>query len=85
VLPDGFFYASEMIAVAFMGAAAVSMLRTRAFPVWYAIVTAIIAIALAVAPIGWAALIFAIPIWTLVTSVWLFVTKEPAPKPALSV
>jgi hypothetical protein len=80
VLPDGFFHASEMIAVAFMGAAAVSMLRTRAFPVWYAI----IAIAL-VAPIGWAALIFAIPIWTLVTSVWLFVTKEPAPKPALSV
>jgi len=41
------------------------------------IVTAIIAIGLAVAPIGWAPLIFAVPIWTLVTSVWLFATKEP--------
>lgn len=84
VLPDGFFYASEMIAVAFMGAAAVSILRTRAFPVWYGIVTAIIAIALAVAPIGWAALLFAIPIWTLVTSVWLFATKEPEGQPAVA-
>jgi hypothetical protein len=84
VLPDGFFYASEMIAVAFMAAAAISMLRTRAFPVWYAIVTAIIAIALAVAPIGWAALIFAVPIWTLVTSVWLFTKKEPAAQAAVA-
>jgi hypothetical protein len=86
VLTDGFFYASEMIAVAFMGAAALSILRTRAFPAWYGIVTAIIAIALAVAPIGWAALIFAVPIWTLVTSVWLFATKEPeAAQPAVAV
>ena len=84
VLPDGFFYASEMIAVAFMAAAALSMLRTRAFPAWYGVVTAIIALALAVAPIGWAALIFAIPIWTLVTSVWLFVgqARRPAAAPA---
>src|SRR4029453_10294944 len=73
VLPNGFFYASELIAVAFTGAAAVSILRTRTFPVWYGIVTAIIAVGLAVPPIGWAALLFAIPIWTLVTSVWLFV------------
>lgn len=86
VLTDGFFYASEMIAVAFMGAAAVSILRTRAFPTWYGVVTAIIAIALAVAPIGCAALIFAVPIWTLVTSVWLFASKEPeAAQPAVAV
>jgi hypothetical protein len=84
VLPDGFFYASEMIAVAFMGAAAVSFLRTRAFPGWYGAVTAIIAVALAVAPIGWAALIFAVPIWTLVTSVWLFAKKGAAPQPAVA-
>jgi hypothetical protein len=81
VLPNGFFYASELIAVAFIGAAAVSILRTRAFPMWYGIVTAIIAVALAVPPIGWAALLFAIPIWTLVTSVWLFATKESRPEP----
>ena len=37
-------------------------------------------------PIGWAALIFAVPIWTLVTSVWLFASKEPeAAQPAVAV
>ena len=77
VLPGGFFYAAEMIAVACFGAAAVSMLRTRAFPIWFGIVTGIVALALAVSPIGWAAMIFGIPIWTLVTSVWLFVGKQP--------
>jgi hypothetical protein len=85
VLPDGFFYASEMIAVAFMGAAAISMLRTRAFPRWYGLVTGLIAVVLIIAPIGWAALLFGIPIWTLVTSVWLFAAREvqqPTPAPA---
>ncbi|HZT44889.1 MAG TPA: hypothetical protein VFA24_01815 [Gaiellaceae bacterium] len=76
VLPDGFFFASEMIAVAFMGAAAVSILRTRIFPVWYGAVTGLVAIVLIIAPIGWAALLFGIPIWTLVTSVWLF-ARQP--------
>ena len=75
VLSDGFFFAAEMIAVAFMGAAAVSILRTRAFPLWYGLVTGLIAIVLIIAPIGWAALIFGIPIWTLVTSVWLFLRQ----------
>jgi hypothetical protein len=77
VLPSGFFYASEMIAVACLGAAALSMLRSRAFPVWFGIVTGLVALVLAIAPIGWAAFIFGIPVWTLVTSVWLFVGKQP--------
>jgi hypothetical protein len=85
VMTDGLFYAAEMVAVAFMAAAAISILRTRAFPAWYGIVTGIIAVALAVAPIGWAALIFAVPIWTLVTSVWLFAKKEAVAEPAVAV
>ena len=84
ILSDGFFFAAEMVAVAFVGAAAVSMLRTRAFPLWYGIVTGIIAVVLIIAPIGWAAMIFGIPIWTLVTSVWLFAgqARQPAAAPA---
>lgn len=82
VLPNGFFYASEMIAVACLGAAALSMLRSRAFPVWFGIVTGIVAVVLAIAPVGWAAFIFGIPIWTLVTSIWLFVGKGPQPAAA---
>jgi hypothetical protein len=72
VMSDGLFFAAEMVAVAFLGAAAISILRTRAFPVWFGIVTGIVAVVLIIAPIGWAAMIFGIPIWTLVTSVWLF-------------
>jgi hypothetical protein len=82
VLTDGFFYASELIAIAFAGAAAVSILRSRAFPAWFGVVTGIVAIALIVAPIGWAALLFAIPIWTLVTSIWLFAGRAPQPAAA---
>jgi hypothetical protein len=78
VLSDGFFFASEMIAVAFVGAAAVSILRTQVFPAWYGVVTGIVAVVLIIAPIGWAALIFGIPIWTLVTSVWLFARQPRA-------
>ena len=83
VAGDGFFLVAEFIGVAFMGAAAVAILRGRAFPAWFGWVTAVIAVALIVGPIGWAALIFALPLWTLVVSIWLFVrqpTGEPVPR-----
>lgn len=85
VLGDGFFIAAEFVAVAFLGAAAVSMLRSRALPTWYGVVTAILAIALIVGPIGWAVLLFGIPVWTLVTSVWLFAgdRRTPVPQPPM--
>jgi hypothetical protein len=72
VLGDGFFVVAEFIGVAFMGAAAVAMLRGRTFPAWFGWLTALIALVLIIGPIGWAALIFAVPIWTLVVSIWLF-------------
>jgi hypothetical protein len=79
VVGDGFFVVAEYLAVAFMGAAAVAILRGRAFPAWFGWVTGVIAVALIVPWIGWAALIFAVPLWTIVVSVWLFV-KQPAPE-----
>lgn len=79
VLGDGFFVAAEFVAIAFLGAAAVSILRSRVFPAWFGWLTAVLAIVLVIGPIGWAALLFGIPIWTLVTSLWLFAGKtEPA-------
>jgi hypothetical protein len=76
VLGDGFFLVAEFLAVAFMGAAALAILRGRAFPAWFGWVTALIAVVLIVGPIGWAALILGVPLWTIVVSVWLFVTQE---------
>jgi hypothetical protein len=76
---DGFFIVAEYLGVAFMGAAALAILRGRVLPAWFGWVTGLIAIALIIPWIGWAGLIFAIPLWTLVTSIWLFV-KRPAPE-----
>lgn len=84
VVGDGFFLVTEFIAVAFMGAAAVAILRGRVFPAWFGWLTGLIAIVLIVGPIGWAALVFGLPIWTLVVSIWLFVRQpaaEAAPAP----
>jgi MFS family permease len=76
VLSDGFFVIAEFIAVAFAGAAAVAILRGKSFPAWFGWITALLAIVLIVGPIGWAGLIFGIPLWTLITSIWLFIRGE---------
>lgn len=73
VLSDGFFVVAEFIAVAFAGAAALALIRGKSSPSWFGWVTALLAIVLIIGPIGWAALIFGVPVWTLGTSIWLFV------------
>ncbi len=73
VLSDGFFVIAEFIAVGFVGAAAVAILRGKSFPAWFGWVTALLAVVLIVGPIGWAGLIFGVPLWTLIVSIWLFV------------
>jgi hypothetical protein len=55
----------------FLGCAVVA-LRTRVLPKWWAIVAIVIAVVLVIGPIGWAALIFAMPLWLLGTSWLLF-------------
>jgi hypothetical protein len=73
VLSDGFFVAAEFLAVGFAGAAAVALIRGKNSPSWFGWITALLAIVLMVGPIGWAGLIFGIPLWTLGASIWLFV------------
>jgi hypothetical protein len=75
---DGFFGGLEMGLLAFMLATAVVVLRTRAFPVWHGAITLLIAIWLAIFLIGWIAMIFAFPLWLILTSVLLFL-RAPAP------
>lgn len=73
VLSDGFFVIAEFIAVGFVGAAAVALIRGKGSPSWFGWLTALLAIVLMVGPIGWAGLIFGIPLWTLGASIWLFI------------
>ena len=80
VLGDGFFVISEFIAVAFLGATAAAILRGRAFPAWFGWLTALLAVILIIGPIGWAVMIFGIPIWTLIVSIWLFAMNNRMPQ-----
>ena len=76
---DGFFVAAEYSAVLMLVATAIAILRWRMLPVWLAGLSLLIAVVLLVPPIGWAALIFGIPLWTLIVSVLLYLrgSREP--------
>jgi hypothetical protein len=63
---------------------AIAILRTRLLPVWWAWISLVIAVVLLIPPIGWAAIIFGMPIWILVTSVLLYrrpVAGRPIERP----
>jgi hypothetical protein len=64
---DLFFVGIEMALIAMFTAAAVVAFRTGLFPKWWAILMWIVAIVLVIGPIGWAAVILGLPIWTLGT------------------
>jgi hypothetical protein len=68
---DVFFVGAELAAIVPLGAAAVVAWRTRALPRWWAAFGGLVAVVLAIGPIGWAALIFGIPVWTLGTSLFV--------------
>jgi hypothetical protein len=80
---DGFFVAAEYTLPVFFFASAILALRYAALPKWLGWFSVLIAIVLLIGPIGWAAFIFATPIWVLIVSVWLFMrTPAGAPPPA---
>jgi hypothetical protein len=68
---DAFFVCAELAAILPLAAVAVVAWRTRIFPRWWAGLSAFGAVVLVVGPIGWAALIFGLPIWTLGTSLFV--------------
>ena len=78
VMGDGFFVVAELLAVALLAAAALLILRTRAFPAWVGYVSALFAVGLLVLPIGWAFLVWGVPLWTVVLSVWTFLKEGRA-------
>ena len=80
VLGQGFFVAGELVAVAYMGAAGLSILRSGLLPAWLGWASLALAAMLVVNPIGWAALYLGVPLWTLVAGVWLYV-RVPAETP----
>ncbi|MDX6512597.1 MAG: hypothetical protein QOE36_2101 [Gaiellaceae bacterium] len=74
-LSDAFFVGAELSAIVLLAAVGILTLRTRVLPRWWGIVGLLLAVVLFIGPIGWAALIFGLPVWTLVTS--LLVARSP--------
>jgi hypothetical protein len=65
---DVMFVGSELSIVLLLGAVAVLAFRTAVVPRWWGVTGALVAVVALIGPIGWAALIFGLPVWTLVTA-----------------
>jgi hypothetical protein len=65
---DLFFVLAELTAIVLLLGLATVAIRTATLPKWWAIVNVVLAVVLVIGPIGWAALIFGMPLWTLVTT-----------------
>jgi hypothetical protein len=72
VTGDVFFLGGEMSAAVLLAACGVHALRTASLPRWLAWSSLVVALALIILPIGWAALLFAFPLWVLVVSYLLW-------------
>ena len=71
-IDDAFFIGAEFMGVVFMAAAAATILTTRALPGWLGWLALVIAVGLLIVPIGWAFLLFGLPLWVLLASIVLF-------------
>src|SRR5215210_1584872 len=72
IMSDVFFLGIEMSAAVLLAATGIHALRTASLPRWLAWVSLVIALALIILPIGWAAVLFALPLWVLVVSYLLW-------------
>jgi hypothetical protein len=78
VLDTGFFIGATFFLAVFFAASAAIVLRTGLLPRWFGIVTAILAVAGLIPFIAWAVLLFAMPLWLIGVSLWLFLRPGPA-------
>jgi hypothetical protein len=85
-LGDLFFMGAEVMLISFIGAASLLAWRTAVLPRWWAAFGLIVAVVLAIGPIGWAALIFGTPVWILGTSLLIGrrLRRSAAPAPAVA-
>jgi hypothetical protein len=70
-LNDAFFVVTELLCIVFVLGSAILALRTGAFPRLWAFYGILLAIVLVIGPIGWAGLIFGVPIWIIGTAIFL--------------
>ena len=76
---EAFFGGTELTLIAMFVAVGLLILRTRVLGLWLGWVSLAIALLLAIIPIGWAGVVWAFPLWTIVTSVLLYLRSPAAP------
>lgn len=72
---DGFMVGAFFFLATFLAACAIAAFRTRVFPLWLGIVSVILAVGAAIPFVGWAVLIFAMPLWIIFVAIRL-ATRE---------
>ncbi len=83
---DGFFIASGVAAASLAAAVGLASLRSRLLPTWLGWLSLLVALALILPFVGWAAVIFAMPVWVLLVTWFLWRRGEetsgvpPAPR-----
>lgn len=83
-LAHGFFVAAEIALAVFLGALSLLALRRLVLPRWLGWFGLVVTVLLLIPPIGWAALLFLLPLWLIAASVLLWrrsavVGEIPAP------
>ena len=78
-LSDGMFGVVEVTLIPMLVATALVILRHGTLPRWLAWVSLLLALLLAIIPIGWLGVIFGFPLWVLVTSVLLYMRSGGEP------
>ena len=78
-MSDAFFGVTEFSLVPMFVAVGLLTMRTRVLPVWLGWVSFAIALLLLIIPVGWAGVVWAFPLWTIVVSVLLFRRGSAAP------
>jgi hypothetical protein len=86
-LGDMFFLGAELSAALLLVAAGLLFLQTRVLPAWLGWGSLVVALVLLIPPIGWAALLLGLPLWTVLVSVLLWMrpageqvaTRPPEP------
>jgi hypothetical protein len=71
-LAHGFFVAAEIAFAVFLGALSILALRGLVLPRWLGWFGLVVTVLLLIPPIGWAALLFLLPLWLIATSVVLW-------------
>jgi hypothetical protein len=79
-LAHGFFIAAELALAVIVGARTILALRGLVLPRWLGWVGLAITILLLIPPVGWAALLFLLPIWLLIASLLLWRRERQSPE-----